>query len=173
MNRVGQQKQRQAGFSYVEALAAAVIMAVLLTAGMRLSGNLARSQHATLDKDSANRLILLMIQEMKSQAYADPEQPGNFGRESGESAITRADLDDLDDYDNWQEQPPKDSSGQELTQYADFTRQVEVRYAAANDFTQTVTADEGFKAVNITIRSGEHIIVQSEYIFADVKWISN
>jgi type II secretory pathway pseudopilin PulG len=166
-------KRRGGGFSYMEMLVSAVIISVLLVAGLRLSGNLARSQQGAVELDNANRLTLLLIEEMKGQAYTDPQQPSNFGREGDETAANRSGFDDLDDYANWVKQPPDDSSGRSLSQYPDLSREVQVRFVAANNFTQTVTTDQGFKAVTITVRRGNRIVTQNEYVFANVKWTPN
>ena len=156
------------GFSYVEVLLSSVIVSIMLVSGLRLFGNLGRSQQVLLDQSSADFLALQMIEEIKQQFYKDPDGSAVFGREPDESAADRSDFDDVDDYRNFSDCPPKRREGVVLTQYAEFTRQVVVRYVQADDFAQTAAGDEGFKEVRITISRSGQILAQQIYVLADI-----
>ncbi|MCK4628114.1 MAG: hypothetical protein KAT56_03865 [Sedimentisphaerales bacterium] len=156
------------GFSYVEVLLSSVIISIILVSGLRLFGNLGRSQQVLLDQSSADFLALQMVEEIKQQFYEDPDGSPVFGREPTESVVDRNDFDDVDDYHNFSDYPPKRRTGAALSKYVDFTRTVSVRYVTADDFTQTATGDEGFKEVSITVSRSGHILAQQIYVIADI-----
>jgi MSHA pilin protein MshD len=156
------------GFSYVEVLLCSVIISIILVSGLRLFGNLGRSQQVLLDQSSADFLALQMVEEIKQQFYEDPDGSIVFGREPEESAVDRSDFDDVDDYHDFSDYPPKRRNGAVLSQYDDFTRAVSVRYVTADDFTQTAVIDEGFKEVTITISRSGQILAQQIYVLADI-----
>jgi len=146
---------------------AGVILSGLLVAAVGLFANLGRSRQTLLDADVAADLAVSLMEEIKQQAYADPTQSG-FGPEPGEAGLTRALFDDVDDYHNWTETPPQDRLGNALPRGAGLTRSVQVRYVAANDFTKTAAADEGFKEVQIAVRRGGPTLARQTYVVADV-----
>ena len=156
------------GFSYVEVLLSSVIISIILVSGIRLFGNLGRSNQVLLDQSSVDFLALQIIEEIKQQFYRDPDGSPVFGREPNESAVDRSDFDDVDDYHNFSDNPPKRRNGDALTQYAEFTRQVTVRYVQADDFTQAAVGDEGFKELTITVSRSGHILAQQIYVIADI-----
>jgi len=160
---------RSRGLSYAEVMLATVIMSVLLVAAVRLFGNLGRSALHTTDAAAAGRLAVEMIDEIRRQAYADPETADEFGAGADETGSGRADFDDIDDYNNWSACPPEDRSGQPQSRYSSLTRSVTVRLVQADDFTQpSGTSDQGFKAVTITISSPDRIIERQRYVLARV-----
>ena len=156
------------GFSYVEVLLSSVIISIILVSGLRLFGNLGRSQQVLLDQSSADFLALQMMEEIKQQFYKDPDGSLILGREPDESTVDRGDLDDVDDYHNFFECPPKRRNGAVLSQYDDFTRTVSVRYVTADDFTQAAVSNEGFKEITITISCSGRILAQQIYVIADI-----
>ncbi|MCK5271625.1 MAG: hypothetical protein KAJ52_03570 [Sedimentisphaerales bacterium] len=156
------------GFSYVEVLLSSVIISIILVSGLRLFGNLGRSQQVLLDQSSADFLALQMVEEIKQQFYEDPDGSIVFGREPEESAVDRSDFDDVDDYHDFSDYPPKRRNGAVLSQYDDFTRTVSVRYVTADDFTQTAVIDEGFKEVAIKVSRSDQILAQQIYVIADI-----
>ena len=156
------------GFSYVEVLLSAVIIAVLLVSAMQLFANLGRSRRSISSQDDAAVLALEMIEEIKQLYYHDPNNPGNFGPETGELGSTRMQFDDIDDYHNWSACPPEARDGQVDSRYQDYTRAVRVGLVAADDFTETTASDEGFKAVTITLLRDGEIVVDHTYVMAHV-----
>ncbi|MCK5269460.1 MAG: hypothetical protein KAJ46_01695 [Sedimentisphaerales bacterium] len=156
------------GFSYVEVLLCSVIISIILVSGLRLFGNLGRSRQVLLDQSSADFLALQMVEEIKQQFYEDPDGSAVFGREPDEIAADRSDFDDIDDYHKSSDCPPQQRNGNVLTKYAEFTRQVTIRYVQADDFTQTAVGDEGFKEVTITVSRSDQILAQQIYVIADI-----
>ncbi|GEM_PF-2183537 len=115
------------------------------------------------DADIADQLVLDMILEIKQKAYADPDSPTSFGLEPGES-LPRDTFDDVDDYFQYHTTTPCLPNGAPYPQAAALTRAVTVRRVAANDFSQTVSADEGFKEVTITVAKGQSLLAQHAYV---------
>ena len=149
-----------------------VIMSILLVSALKLFGNLGRSQQSLMGHESAGMLIINLLAEIEQQNYQDPAAVNDtLGREMGESAVARSNYDDIDDYHGWTANPPEDQSAQPYTQYSHLTRSVLVRYVAANDFTQTVGTDQGFKEVTITIirNAANETLEKRKFILANHK----
>jgi hypothetical protein len=142
-------------------------MGVLVVSSLTLFGNLGRSRQDTLDQASAAELALVLIQEIKLKAYADPVSANEFGKGADETGPDRTRFDDIDDYDQWTETPPQDAAGQPYSQYAGLTRTVAVRYVQANNFTATAPIDQGFKEVTVTVKRGTRVLAQQVYVFAN------
>ncbi|MCP4708425.1 MAG: hypothetical protein GY869_07365, partial [Planctomycetes bacterium] len=145
------------GLSYVEVLLASVILSVLIAAAVQLFGNLARSQSFATDQDGAKFLALEMTREITRRYYADPQMNRINGVEFNEIGPNRGLWDDIDDYHKWQSCPPVDRWNTPYKDLAHLTRSVDVQYVAANDFTQIVADDQGFRSVTITVRNGTKI----------------
>ena len=173
-NNVIYRRRFALGIAYTEVLLSSIILAVIIVSAMKLFANLGRSRQSVVGSDTVQYLALQMIEEIKQQRYNDLNVPLNFGAESGEDAGPGRNLfDDVDDYKDWSASPPQDRNGNELDPYADYTRSVEVSYVAANDFTQIVGSDEGFKRVVITVSrknfaGDDEIQEQQVYVIADV-----
>ena len=160
------------GFSYVEVLLASVIISILLVSGLRLFGNLGRSQQSTTGKEYAGTLITSLLSEIEKQNYRDPEATDDtLGRETEESDTSRSNYDDVDDYDGWTANPPEDQLEQPYSQFSHLTRSVTVRYVMSDDFTQSAATDEGFKEVTITVsRSpGGEMVQERIFVLANYK----
>ncbi|MBN2377542.1 MAG: hypothetical protein JXD22_14170 [Sedimentisphaerales bacterium] len=161
------------GFSYIEVLLASIIIAIMLVSGVKLSGNLGRSQQDVVSSSTADLLALNLIEEIKHQTYSDPQTSGNFGPEAGEIDSTRQFFDDVDDYHNWSAKPPQDHYGNDLSQYAEFTRAVTVKFVSPGNFDTEVVPDQGFKKVTITVSRGNKILAEHVYVIADCKGVLN
>ena len=134
-----------------------------MVAALQLFGNLGRSRSHLAAADLADQLALDMILEIKNKTYTDPDLPTSFGLEPGETA-PRTTFDDIDDYFNWSACPPCLPDGTPYPQAANLTRAVAVRRVAANDFTQTVGSDEGFKEIAISITRGPTLLARHTYV---------
>ena len=161
--------QRLKGFSYVEVLLAAMIMSILMVSAVRLFGNLGRSGRDTTDQAAAAELAIQMIEEIKSQQYKDPNAANEFGPGANETGETRIGFDDIDDYQGWSACPVETRRGGAYDEYPHLTRSVTVRHVAADDFTHTVSDDQGFKEVTITVSNGELTLAQQKYVIANTQ----
>ncbi|MCP4710327.1 MAG: hypothetical protein GY869_17025 [Planctomycetes bacterium] len=156
------------GLSYVEVLLASVILAVLIASAVQLFGNLARSQSTAADQDGAEFLALEMTREIVRRYYKDPDINRVIGVEADEIGPNRGRWDDIDDYHKWSSCPPMDRWSTPYNNLAHLTRSVNVQNVAANDFTQTVADDQGFRAVTITVNDGPKILVQHTFVIPDI-----
>ena len=170
-NQIDKMKLRSSfrpGLSYVEVLLAAVILSVLIASAVQLFGNLARSQSTVTDQDGAEFLALEMTREITRRYYADPDMNRVLGVEADEIGPDRTLWDDLDDYYKLNNCPPMDRWNAPYKNLAHLTRTVNVQYVAANDFTQTVADDQGFRAVTITVSHGPKIYAQHTYVIPNI-----
>ena len=156
------------GLSYVEVLLASVILSVLIASAVQLFGNLARSQSTVTDQDGAEFLALEMTREITQRYYADPDINRIIGVEPDEIGPDRQLWDDLDDYHSWNSCPPVDRWNTPYQDLAHLTRSVDVQYVAANDFTNIVVDDQGFKSVTITVSHGPKIYTQHTYVIPNI-----
>jgi type II secretory pathway pseudopilin PulG len=156
------------GFSYVEVLLSAVIISILLVSALKLFGNLGSSAQRVVDNDVAESLALEMIEEIKKTSYRDPIVANEFGLGGDETGASRIKFDDVDDYNNWTACPPVCNDGTSAGAYPNFTRSVRVNFVAANNFSQQIGTDQGFKKVVITISANNRILVEQKYIIADL-----
>ena len=163
----GQRCGKAAGISYVEVLAAGVLMSILLVTSMRLFGNLGRSRLHTLDRDAGCQLAIDMIEEIRQKAYRDPVDDGEFGPGADEADSTRSLFDDVDDYHGWTAKPPQSAAGAPMSQYARFTRSVMVQYVSSADFNAVVETDEGFLQVTVGIDDDSRRIQQQTCVIAN------
>ena len=155
------------GFSYIEVIISAVIISVLLVAGLMLFAMLGRSQAAANEMEIAAHLAVELIEEITESNYAGDSNIIVFGPDPEELGPDRTLYDDVDDYHNWSANPPLDHFGQPFTQYGDFTRSVDVQYVKAADFSLTSITDEGFKQVVVTVTRNGRELTRQTYIIAD------
>lgn len=158
------------GFSYVEVLLSVVIISVLLVSALKLSANLGRSQQAGTDQQQYGNLVIDLLEEIKQQAYKDPNAVADsLVRETGELIDDRSNYNDIDDYHGWSASPPENRWNTPFPQFAHLTRSVSVRFVSAADFTLTSAGDEGFKEVTITItRNRDSVILEErKFVLAD------
>ncbi len=164
-----QKAKINAGFSYVEIIMTTVVMAILVVAGMQLSGSIGRSTLEAVNQDIANRLALEMMIEMKNLAYKDAQYPDHFGPEFDEITGSRVNYDDIDDYNGWQSMPPVDKTGGSAGP-DDLSRSVEISYVNASQFSVISADDQGFKSIIISVHRGTKLLAQQAYVFPDTEF---
>jgi Tfp pilus assembly protein PilV len=157
------------GFSFVEVMLSAILLAALFTAGMALFGNLGRASQDTIDQDLAAELCLEMIKEIKVLPYADP-QSSDTGIAFEEAGANRELFDDIDDYDGWSATPPRTRKGVELNRYQGLTRTVMVDHVNPGNFQQMLsdTDDQGIKRITIIIKRSDQEIARQVYIIPNI-----
>ena len=133
-------------------------------AGVQLFGNIGRSVNNTTDAVKAAALAVDLIREIKDLNYSEFEGDVNLGLDANESGVGRYGYDDIDDYNNYSSTPPKRRDGNPYDNCDDFTQTVSVTFVAANDFSQTVGFDQGFKKVVITIYRNNLELAQHTYV---------
>jgi len=98
---MSQLRYQNAGFTLTEVLVASAILAIV-TLGIvhAVTAGQARTLDA-LKRSRAQALAEVMLEEVLSKPYEDPEGDPGFGPDLGESA--RADFDNIDDYHGYLE----------------------------------------------------------------------
>jgi type II secretory pathway pseudopilin PulG len=117
---------RQSGFSYLEVLLAGAIIGTALTALGVLMGTLAHGQQSIAFQSQARTLAHSLLQEVLTRDYADADNPGHWGLESGEIAGDRSTYDDVDDFDGFAEKPPTLADGTAIPGFDNFGWSVQV-----------------------------------------------
>ena len=87
------------GFTLVEAMAATLVTAVLLTSAMQLAGGVALGRRMLDDRAIASEIADGLVAEVLAKRYAETAPATTFGRESGEIAGQKSTFDDVDDFD--------------------------------------------------------------------------
>lgn len=129
------------GFTYVEVLLAAVLLA-----GMATTMGYAMAHVRDVDQqqayvDQGRYLLQDGIAWLRSLARVDPTVPSGWGKEAGETTV--ADFDDVDDLDGLVETAPIDRTGAKAS--ADWQRTWTVR--SADLTTPTADATNGSTAL--------------------------
>lgn len=141
-------------FSYIEAVAAIVVLSMAVVTGLHMHGSYVRGIAASSESVVARELASDLMAEIVLQQFEDADlAPGSFGRGAGETS--RKDFDDVDDYDAWSERPPQNPDGTPLggLQYQGFERLVTV--VNIDDVTMNKVVTDGSSAakrITVTVR---------------------
>ncbi len=148
-------------FTYIEVLIAVLILGLVLIPMLAqfyigFQGN-ETSELVTQATDLANDLM----EEIKGRRFdeniypAEPVSTANLGIDSGENANDRRtfnDVDDYLDYMGWGSSPPKSIAGTDLTEFAEFSRQVEVDYVTISGSTWVNSISQTYyKRIRVTV----------------------
>jgi type II secretory pathway pseudopilin PulG len=138
-------------FTLVETVIATIIVAVMLSAALTTVGVSRVTQHKVALVSRGQLLAEMLLSEILRQSYQDPDGTPVFGRESDESATTRAAFDDVDDYHGWSESPPTAKDGAALANAAGWKWTVTVEWVDPANPTQVRTVETETKRVTITV----------------------
>ena len=145
--------RKQDGFTLAEVLIAS---AILSFATLAIVQAVAAGQATTLDalgRARADALAEVLLEEVLSKPYADPEGETGFGPDAGES--DRSDFDNIDDYNNYAEAAGTlaDHAGSAYpTAYQGFDRVVTV--AAVTNTVAALGGDHTGVQVTVTVSEG-------------------
>ena len=92
-----------------------------------------------------------LMAEILNEAYEEPDDAPNFGRESGEGVGSRVNWDDVDDYAGWSKSPPKAKDDTILSGFDAWTRSVEVVWVKPADLNTVVGTKTGVKRISVTV----------------------
>ncbi len=149
-------------FSYIEAVISMSIMAVGLTAGMRLYGSYARGKQVDSECEVARELAMGLASEIVGKPFEDPTAAaGSFGLESGES--NRASFDDVDDFDTWSESPPALPGGAPLAPgcHVGYTRSVVVDNVVPTALATTAAdGSTAAKCIRVKVERNGRVVTQ-------------
>lgn len=142
--------RRTLGFTLVEAVISIVLVGLLLVAAINTLGASALSKRNIEHQALGYPLAQDLMTEILIQAYEEPVDAINFGRESGEGGGSRANWDDVDDYDGWSARPPKAKDGVTLYGYDQWTRSVVVAFVKPTSL-NNISADTGVKRITVMV----------------------
>lgn len=137
-------------FTIIEATISTIIVAVMLVAALNTVGASKTTQQRVASMSRGQLLAEALLAEILQQHYQEPEQTGTFGRESGESAVSRSTYDDVDDYDGWLDAPLTTKDGTLLTNAGDWKRTVTVVRIDPQNPSQAVATESGAKRITVT-----------------------
>ena len=141
------------GITLAETLMATFLLSIVLVGALKLVSSSLQARISQAQLSDGSLLARDLMAEIAHARYEEPDEAPLFGRESGESSGARPNWDDLDDYDGWSASPPESRDGSVLAGFANWTREVEVRYVPPNDTNGTgnILSDEGLKRVVLTV----------------------
>ena len=149
---------RANGFTLVEVVLAMVVISVMLTAALRVTGASVMAQTASADRLRAVGLAQDLMAEIVSKKYADPVSLGIWGPELTEVLAGRTAFNDVDDYSGYSESPPKDRSGSVIAGCTGWRRSVAVSWVILADPASTSVFDSGLKRITVTVsRNGKSL----------------
>jgi hypothetical protein len=90
-----------------------------------------------------------LMSEILQQGYQEPGTSYVFGRETGESDLTRTAYDDVDDYQGWTQSPPVAKDGTALPNSANWRRTVTVEWVDPLDPQQVRGSETGAKRITV------------------------
>lgn len=148
-------------FTLAEVVVCLLIVGVAITAGLQSLGSFAIGSRAWRERSIATVLANQLMAEINALPYADPSGASVIGRDAGETTGTRTTYDDIDDYDGWNESPPKDASGNVMTQYSGYRQQVSVVYDTSLATKTGLTIAGGTsKKITVTVSKDNKILAK-------------
>ncbi len=147
--RIPKAPRRTPGFTLVEAVISIVLVGVLLVAAINTLGATAVSKRSIEHQALGYTLASDLMAEILNQAYEEPNDTPEFGRESSESGGDRTDWDDVDDYDGWSATPPETKDEEPLDGYDQWTRSVEVAFVNPTSLND-LGGNTGVKRITVT-----------------------
>jgi len=137
--------------SLAETLISVVVVAVMLPAVLSTIGAAKVGQAQTVNRQLGRLLAQSLMTEVLLQDYAEPTDSAVFGKEGGESALSRIDFDDVDDYHQWSASPPQSKDGTVIPERTGWGRRVVVDYVLVSDPQQSTVSDTGVKRITVTV----------------------
>lgn len=157
--------RKQAAFTLIEALFAAMLLGLVIVAIAASSGAFTVANGYGMDLSTAEFLVEEVREMMATLPVVDPETETTvFGPEGGETA---AFYDDVDDFHNAAFNPPLDLGRTVMNEFADFTQKITVQNVNSANLTQAVgnhTSD--FVRVTVTIEKNGGPLASTSWIRA-------
>ncbi len=138
-------------FTLVEAVISIVLVGVMLVAAINTLGATAVSKRSIEQQMLGDSLAQDLMAEILNEAYEEPDDAPNFGRESGEGVGSRVSWDDVDDYAGWSKSPPKAKDDTVLSGFDAWTRSVEVVWVKPADLNTVTGTKTGVKRISVTV----------------------
>ena len=145
------------GFTLIEAAVSTIVVGVMLVAAFQTVASAADGRRKAFNLRKAQVLADMLLTEVCSMPYEDPNSPGGFGPESGETAEPRT-FNDIDDYDGYTAKPPTDRKGVVIAPYEGWRWSASVQNVLS-DLTgvRAASASVGLRLVTVTVTSPEGV----------------
>jgi hypothetical protein len=135
----------------VEVVASSALIGLMLVAALSTVSASRMGTRKTADHSRGMLLAQQLLEEILAQSYEEPVDPPSFGRESGESAVSRAAFDDVDDYHGWSASPPQYKDGTVAVDLSGWQRSVIVERVKPTDLSQVVFVESGAKRITVRV----------------------
>ena len=144
MKNTAKKHKTRGGFTLIESLFAAMLLGLVIAALAAASGSFTMANGYGVDLSTAE----FLIEEVR-------ERTANI------------DVDTLlASYDGQTFSPPVDVSGADMTDFGQFSQQVEIDYVESGNFANTVTGPTDFVRVTVTVTKGSQPISDTSWIRA-------
>ncbi len=137
-------KKQSSGFTLIEALFAAMLLGLVVAALAAASGAFTMANGYGVDLSTAEFLIE-EIRELTANENVDTL---------------------LASYDGQTFNPPKDISNLDMSEFSEFSQQVEIDYVESGNFAITVTGPTDFVRLTVTVSKGGQPISSTSWIRA-------
>ena len=142
---------RRRGISLVEAVISMLIVAIMAVAALQTVGSSAVARQTQASQRRGPALASQLMAEILPNHYSEPDETPQFGRETGESSLSRSSYDDVDDYNGWSSSPPAANDATAMSDLSGWARSVTVQYVAPDNLTTVVGSDQGVKRITVTV----------------------
>ena len=142
------------GLSLIEVVVSTLLVGTVVVGSLSMMGASIRSRDRSHDATKGPLLAESLLAEIMSMPYYDPESGSAANStNSGELSVTREDFDDVGDFDGWSPTAVQDRFGNPLSEYAGWSRNVQVDWG--NQITGDVWSlwDTGAKRILVTVTS--------------------
>ncbi|MCX5691811.1 MAG: hypothetical protein NTV94_18795 [Planctomycetota bacterium] len=145
------------GFTLVEAMISALIVATMLVAALNTVGASARAQSTTTTSLRAWHMAGLLMAEIESLPYADPDLIAlPLGLDPGELAQDRSTFDDVDDYNAYTAAPATRRDGSLVCADSGWSFAVNVKWVdpAQPDAVAGTLFESNLKRIEVVVAYG-------------------
>jgi type II secretory pathway pseudopilin PulG len=158
--RATRRSRTAAAFGLVEVVIATLIVGVMLVAAMNVFGAFVRGQQRLANQSRGWLLAQELASEILATQYEEPDATPTFGRETGESTLSRTAYDDVDDYDGWECAPPENRDGTSIGELAQWRRTATVDWVSLSDPSVAVANEQGLKRIEIAVYFQDELVAQ-------------
>ena len=125
----------------MEIIVSLALVSTILLVSLTASGNVLRNQSRSFESVAGRELAGLLLTEVSSVDFSDPDDSGTWGVESDETTSDRSTYDDLDDYDALSLNSVTYRDGSTIDSFAGWTAAVSVQPAVYDSSGVIVNAD--------------------------------
>lgn len=152
------------GLTLMEVVIGTLLVGLVLAATLEMIGPTVRSSRLAGEKSLARGLTDQLADEIAALPYEDAtSHAGVLGRESGESASNRTDLDDVDDFRGWSAAPIRADGNNIDGLSGTWLMTVAVEWVRPGDPGTVESAESGVK--RITVTASLNAVVLAERVF--------